>query len=163
MLGTEGCMKFWERVEKTESCWLWTKARTKKGYGLLSVEGKLISAHRLSWMLAHGKLPKTKMVLHRCDVRHCVRPDHLFVGTAKENTDDMMCKGRQRSRSKFTVEQQQKLHDLWNAGGITQRELAEIFGVNQSTISNRLKAKTVRDEHGRLQCWEPKQPEKKAA
>ena len=156
---------FWQRVQKTEGCWLWTKARSEKGYGVVWSEGRLHNAHRLVWQMKRGPIPPGKMVLHKCDVRHCVRPAHLFLGTAKENTQDMVRKGRQISRSKFTPEQTAELFRLHATGKYKQRELAVIFGVDQSTISVRLRAKTVRDEHGRLQCWEPKAPqqEKRAA
>lgn len=77
-------------------CWLWTGARTGDGYGLLSVNGRLILAHRLAFVLFNRPLTFDKCVLHRCDVPNCIAPDHLFAGTKQDNTDDMIAKGRDR-------------------------------------------------------------------
>lgn len=90
---------FWEKVEKTGGCWLWRGATNPKGYGRTGVGShRSALAHRLSWNLAHGQIPAGLFVLHRCDTPGCVRPDHLFLGTAADNTADMIRKGRQYSR-----------------------------------------------------------------
>lgn len=90
-------VRFWRRVEKTETCWLWRGATKPNGYGSIQSGGRgsaSISTHRLSFEIHNGRVPKGKWVLHRCDVRNCVNPAHLFVGTAKDNTQDMIAKGR---------------------------------------------------------------------
>ena len=70
--------RFWEKVEKTETCWLWTAAKYPGGYGVFGIHPKVMkAAHRFSWELANGPIPEGLWVLHKCDVRHCVRPDHL--------------------------------------------------------------------------------------
>lgn len=77
-----------------EGCWEWTGATTW-GYGEVNRQG--ISGrrvHRLAWEFAYGPIPDGLMVLHRCDNRSCVRPDHLFLGTAADNMHDMIAKGR---------------------------------------------------------------------
>jgi hypothetical protein len=84
---------FWEKVNKTSGCWLWTGAFTEKGYGVAWDGKRTQKAHRVSYMLKHGRMP-TQCVLHKCDVPNCVNPDHLFVGTRLENNRDMIQKGR---------------------------------------------------------------------
>jgi hypothetical protein len=84
--------RFWARVLKTETCWLWQGPRCKGGYAQLSVGGRKIYVHRFSWSLVHG--PTELDVLHHCDVPACVRPEHLFSGTHFDNMLDAKTKGR---------------------------------------------------------------------
>jgi HNH endonuclease len=76
-------------------CWLWTGGVNEKGYGRLRVKGKLYRAHRAAWKTWRGPLTGP-LVCHYCDTPACIRPDHLFQGTAQANTDDMIRKGRYR-------------------------------------------------------------------
>ena len=85
--------RFNEKVDKTDSCWLWTAAKTK-GYGNFSINGKQGYAHRFSYQHFIGELIKGLVVMHTCDVPWCVNPSHLVQGTYKENTVDMVIKGR---------------------------------------------------------------------
>lgn len=88
--------RFWAKVLKTESCWLWTASRWDNGYGRLNVHGEDTPAHRFSWQLHRGEIPDKLWVLHKCDVRQCVNPAHLFLGTPKDNMVDKCEKGRHR-------------------------------------------------------------------
>lgn len=79
--------RFWNKVNKTKKCWLWT-ASTRQGYGCIKIEGRVYDAHRIVWLLEHGTLPN-KWVLHKCNNRLCVNPEHLYDGSPKDNYWDM--------------------------------------------------------------------------
>lgn len=88
--------RFWSKVNRTNSCWLWTGATSTKGYGRFRFEGVLYSPHVISYKLHNIDHDPTKQVCHRCDVRLCVNPEHLFLGTRSENMKDCSSKGRLR-------------------------------------------------------------------
>ncbi len=75
-------------------CQIWMGSVTSKGYGFFGRNNRDCSAHRASWVLANGPIPRGLWVLHRCDIPACINPDHLFLGTAADNTADMIRKGR---------------------------------------------------------------------
>jgi hypothetical protein len=83
-------------VEMPSGCLEWSGYCTKAGYGQVGSGGKLLSTHVVAWTLANGPVPAGLWVLHRCDNPPCCRPEHLFVGTAQDNVDDMHAKGRAR-------------------------------------------------------------------
>lgn len=85
---------FWQRVNKTVDCWEWTGQLTIHDYGTISWNGKNISTHRISWIFKNGKIEDGLCVLHKCDNRRCVNPDHLFLGTHIDNMRDMKIKNR---------------------------------------------------------------------
>lgn len=87
--------KFWQKVTKTNSCWLWTGAKSHNGYGRFSHKGKVKQAHRVAWEIQNGReFPAGKLACHVCDNPPCVNPAHLFVGTTKDNMRDASLKGR---------------------------------------------------------------------
>lgn len=87
-----------DRIEVSErGCWLWTGALTANGYARAKLSGHMDYAHRFSYEVYVGPIPEGRFVLHHCDVRHCVNPDHLYAGTHQQNMDDRNNRGRTSS------------------------------------------------------------------
>lgn len=85
---------FWQRVDKSGDCWLWTGAISNGTYGKTNFAGKQYGAHQLAWILTNGEIPQGLFVCHKCDNPRCVNPDHLWLDTPKNNTHDMIRKAR---------------------------------------------------------------------
>jgi hypothetical protein len=85
---------FLSKIEKTDTCWLWTGAQIPKGYGMFWYGGKLGYAHRYSYLVYKGIIPKELHVCHTCDNPSCVNPEHLWLGTNLDNRLDSKTKGR---------------------------------------------------------------------
>jgi len=138
--------RFWAKVNKDGPipahrpdlgpCWIWTAASSggKWKYGTIGVDGSERNepAHRVSWRIHNGPVPEGMKVLHRCDNPSCVRPDHLFLGTLKDNTQDMIAKERQSA--KLTKEQVLAMRSHYESGGITQKQLATEYGVSHQLV-----------------------------
>lgn len=133
---------------KQNKCWEWTGNITKKGYGQFVMKGVTFTAHRASWLLFNGGREIKLHVLHKCDNRRCINPDHLFLGTNKENVQDRDSKGRQargekNHKSKLTETDVKRIRRLV-ASGTRQSQLAKEYGVNFSTIFHIIQGKTWR-------------------
>lgn len=85
------------RESKESGCWIWTGHKYPNGYGAIKAFGKMVLAHRLSYELHNGPIPDDLHILHSCDVRSCVNPSHLRVGTHAENMQEAKDRGRMRS------------------------------------------------------------------
>lgn len=87
--------RFFQKVVKTETCWLWNGALTSRGYGSFRFNEKSMSAHRFSYQNFKGEIPEGMLVCHTCDTPACVNPEHLWIGTHLNNSDDKYGKNRQ--------------------------------------------------------------------
>jgi hypothetical protein len=135
--------RFWSKVNKTETCWLWTSNVHTNGYGQIaeSRNGRLrqrwLWAHRVAWELTHGPIADGLRVLHRCDVPTCVNPDHLFLGTQIENIADSVRKGR------FTA---------WRRTGVRLNGQRAQYGRQSMPTARQQPAGTLDGPHGLFQC-----------
>ncbi len=127
------------KINGKSGCWEWTATKFPKGYGCFKLNGKSIGAHRVSYEIHNGKIDEKKVICHHCDNPSCVNPDHLFMGTQKENLLDRKLKGRsifgeRNGRCKLKHEQVNKIRALLS-NKIDQRIIAKQFGVCQTNIS----------------------------
>lgn len=183
--------RFWKKVDRSGgdlACWPWIGSRQPNGYGKVRVQAirtAPLQAHRVAWELSHGEIPHGLWVLHRCDNPPCCNPSHLFLGTPKDNTTDMVGKGRvalgdrngsrlhpeqltrgdqhparidanylargdrhgsrthperlprgsDHALAKVTEDQVREIRRRYAAGGCTQRELGQEFGLSQTHVS----------------------------
>jgi hypothetical protein len=152
--------RFWASVEKTSSCWNWLGEITWCGYGRFSRTESNVrtrtGAHRKALELTFGKIQEGLFVCHKCDNRRCVRPDHLFLGTQKDNLSDMVQKGRsakgethgrytkpgrtarreRHGRALLTEQQVIEIRQRYAVGDITLTNLAKDYAVCRSQVWN---------------------------
>ena len=119
----------------SSDCWKWAGYIDRGGYGRFSVEGISTLAHRFSWILCNGPIPKDLLVLHRCDNRKCVNPVHLYLGDESDNHGDMIGRKRHSTvKCRFTQAEVDYIRELL-ASGNSQKQIAERFDVSMTTIS----------------------------
>jgi hypothetical protein len=141
--------------EPNSGCWLWTIYTDDIGYGRASLAGlRENKAHRIAWTLCRGPIPAGMKVLHRCDTRCCVNPDHLFLGTQADNVADMTRKGRGRTLPRFgsknpmarlDEDQVWAIRAMLGAKMFSQIEVARSYGVSPATISRIANNQTWRE------------------
>ena len=152
--------RFWSKVNKNGDCWEWDSCM-RSGYGAFKLNGKSVSAHRISWIMANGDIPDGMGILHKCNNRCCVNPAHLYVGTQKDNVRDAIAIGAHkmftavdaikayRSRpigsrvgpSKLTENDVRKIRTLRD-GGLTYRKIAGFYGIDHTTVISLIKGET---------------------
>jgi len=141
--------------EPTSGCWLWSGPVDGGGYGVFTRHGHPSDkAHRVSWRVHRGDIPGGSKVLHKCDVRCCVNPEHLFLGTQADNVADMVAKGRHKPApprfglanpmAKFSTEQVAKARAL-ASDGLTQRAIAAAMGMSPMTVSRIMRGQMRRE------------------
>lgn len=135
------------KVNKTDTCWLWTAAKFDNGYGAFKeTPTKQVRAHRWSYEHFVGPIPDGLILMHTCDVPACVNPDHLQPGTQAENQQDMVRKGRlglrpqtskaniRKGRAKLSPALAAEIRERYAQGGCTYRSLGREYGVHNVTI-----------------------------
>ena len=141
--------RFWRKVARSDDgCWLWTGWTNPSGYGVFDVarNDRGHRAHRFAWKLSHGPIAAGLHVLHKCDVRNCVNPDHLYLGTHQDNMRDRTVRGRASRLSGAAGERHgfarlsdadvSEIRRLREQEGWLQADLAKRYGVYPSHISN---------------------------
>ena len=137
--------RFWARVRKSDACWEWTACLLKTGYGQAQYAGRNQSTHRIAWQINFGDIPDGLCVLHHCDNRRCVRPEHLFLGSIADNNRDAASKNRcARSLAKLTVAQVHEIRTLLAGRRGGYKELAARYGVHFSQIGKIAREETWR-------------------
>lgn len=136
--------RFWPKVDVRgpDECWPWTASRNIHNYGRLGRGGGggEIGAHRASWMINRGEIPAGLFVCHRCDNPPCCNPAHLFLGTSRDNTRDMVSKGRANGRRVLTPDVVREVRRLLPSK--THSEIAARFGIGRSTVQHIKRGRT---------------------
>ena len=139
--------RFWEKIKvgNKDDCWEWQASKMSYGYGQFGISaGRVILAHRYSWMLHFGSIPNGLFVLHHCDNPACVNPNHLFIGTQKDNLHDMIRKGRAKNppmpmgdsnpNAKLSRHDVKDILNYFERGLATSRELRKLYDISKTTF-----------------------------
>ena len=129
-------------IRNAGGCWSWTGPKSWNGYGRLYWNNKMRRAHRLMWEAVNGDIPNGMWVLHHCDNPQCTNPDHLFLGTPKDNAVDRNNKGRHSDRRgekhhmrKLSAKDVCKIRKMYALREDTQKNIGRQFGVGQQQVS----------------------------
>lgn len=149
--------RFWSRVNKygklvpnmDTRCWSWLGRKNDSGYGQFNIGDKGITISRYSYILHYGLIPSGMLVCHKCDNPECTNPDHLFLGSTKDNTRDSINKGRfawgeKSGMAKLTCDNVIEIRILWKSGLHDLKQLSDRFNVHKVTISSVVNNKSWR-------------------
>lgn len=126
-------LKFIEEVDS--GCIVWTSTKNRQGYGKFFYKNKQYPAHRASLELFNGIDAGSDLVLHKCDNPSCVNPEHLYVGTHKQNVKDAMVRDRWVGHVRLSARTVREIKERYAFGGITQQKLADEYGIHQTQVS----------------------------
>uniref|UniRef100_A0A6M3IM37 Putative homing endonuclease n=1 Tax=viral metagenome TaxID=1070528 RepID=A0A6M3IM37_9ZZZZ len=130
--------RFWSNVDKEgpNSCWIWKGSVNSMGHGQMLFMRRNITAHRVSWIINVGPIPKRKCILHHCDNRLCVNPAHLYVGTQSDNNRDRAHRNPTGQGGRFTKVPDIEIERIRNMSrNYSQAFLSRLFNYHPSTIS----------------------------
>lgn len=156
LLRAEDFYRFYSKINRLEdpdACWLWNACKHDRGYGHFKLFGRVEKAHRIAYANHYGEFDSSMLVCHKKDNPSCCRPSHLWLGTSKDNAQDMVQKGRcivpdQRgekgSKAKLTNVQAKEISVLYSQG-VLQKDLAARYKVDQSQISKIVNNKIYKD------------------
>jgi len=146
--------RFLSKIQKTDACWIWIGTIKPNGYGQFGLNYKIHYAHRFAYKLFIGEITKDLCVLHKCDNRRCVNPNHLFLGTLKDNVEDCIKKGRNKlppilrgenhGSSKLKLSDVVAIRRMYQQKEYTMVFLGKLFGVKKSQISKIINKKLWR-------------------
>lgn len=150
--------RFWSKAEKPSinQCWNWIACVGSGGYGSFLADGRAQKAHRIAYKMAFGEFPRELDVCHTCDNPKCVNPNHLWLGTARDNILDCMKKRRNRAfngemigfcnnNAKLTFEQVQEIRNKYATRQFTYSRLSSIYGVSAAHLGEIVRGKERRD------------------
>ena len=143
--------RFEAKIKVMESgCHEWQSTMHWGGYGKMYLAGRQVPAHRAAWMIHRGEIPEGRWILHTCDNRRCVNPDHLYAGTPAQNAQDKVARFTGLwGKMLYGEEDHRRVHELRSAG-MTQQAIAKETGFHQTTVSRILRgvgivAKRIRE------------------
>lgn len=154
--------RFWSKVQRSDGCWIWIGPTGRGGYGVFSpMTGKNVRAHRYSYELERGEIGPGLLVIHSCDNPPCVNPAHLRAGTAKDNSRDMVMRGRslvgdrnpsrahpekqvrgERQHKAKLTEEKVRMARALEAGGLRRADIARAIGVSRAASDAALEFRT---------------------
>jgi predicted XRE-type DNA-binding protein len=135
--------RFWSGVDirSDDECWNWIRSIGSAGSGVFTIRRKNISAYKMAWELTYGDVPEGKILCHICDNRKCCNPNHLYVGTHKENAEDRKNRGRngdqrgeKSKHNKLSEGQVIEIIKLLKYTDLSQYKIADMFDISRSTV-----------------------------
>lgn len=160
MVSTQTVFRFYSKVKKLDSgCWDWLGSKTRTGYGYFHLENRTNKAHRVSWIIHNGAIPRGAFICHHCDNPSCVNPKHLFTGSALDNTRDMISKkrnnfsmggkhshpGELHPQTNLTWKVIREIRKKYATGKYNQKELAKKYNLTQTGVSAIVRCETWKE------------------